>query len=123
LKENNLTDTSKQMIEDEIEKLIKHKKQAIDRIKLIYETIITLSTAYIEIDKQFMDEIENAEIRNRWWWCLHIVPCFVCFMTKLRKPKNSLLGKIMASMTNSFNIHSIEQKERNDVLDELDLIV
>ena len=123
LKENNLTNTSKQMIEDEIEKLITHKKQSIDRIKLIYETIITLSTAYIEIDKVFMDEIENAEIRSRWWWSLHFFPYLVCCIPKLRKPKNSLLGKIMASMTDSFNIHSIEQKEKNDALDELDLIV
>ena len=123
LKENHLTDSSKQMIEDEIEKLIIHKKQSIDRIKLIYETIITLSTAYIEIDKVFMDEMENAEIRKQWWCFLHILPCITCFMPKLRKSKNSLLGKIITSMTDSFNIHSIEQKEKIDSLNDLDIIV
>ena len=123
LKENHLTNSSKKMIEDEIEKLIMHKKQSIERIKLIYETIITLTTAYIEIDRVFIDEMENAEIRKRWWLLLHVFPCITRCMPKLRKAKNSLLGKIITSMTDSFNIHSIEQKEKTDALNELDIVV
>ena len=111
------------MIEDEIDKLIIYKKQSIERLKLIYETIITLTTAYIEVDRVFMDEMENAERRKNWWWCLQIFPCIICFMPKLKKTKNSLLGKIITSMTNSFNIHAIEQKEHLDAVNDLDIIV
>lgn len=123
LRENNLTIESKKMIEDEIDKLIIYKKQSIERLKLIYETIITLTTAYIEVDRVFMDEMENAERRKNWWWCLQIFPCIICFMPKLKKTKNSLLGKIITSMTNSFNIHAIEQKEHMDAVNDLDIIV
>ena len=121
LRENNLTPSTKNMIEFEIEKLIKYKTHTSERRKLIYETIITLSTAYIEIDKVFLDEMDNAEIRKKWCLCLSFFPCITCCIPKLKKTKNSLLGKIVTFMTNSFNIHAIEKTENID--NELDIIV
>jgi hypothetical protein len=119
--ENNITTTSKIMIENEIDKLFKYKRLSVVKIQLIYETIITLSTAYIEIDKVFLDEMDNAEIKKNWCICLYLFPCITCCIPKLKKTKNSLLGKIVTFMTNSFNIHELEKKEIID--DELDIIV
>ena len=61
------------MIENEIDKLFKYKRLSIVKSQLIYETIITLSTAYIEIDKVFLDEMDNAEIRKKWCLCLSLL--------------------------------------------------
>ena len=119
--ENNITTASKKMIENEIDKLFKYKRLSIVKSQLIYETIITLSTAYIEIDKVFLDEMDNAEIRKKWCLCLSVLPCITCCIPKLKKTKNSLLGKIVTFMTNSFNIHAIEKTETID--NELDIIV
>jgi hypothetical protein len=124
LRENNLTISTKTMIEIEIEKLIKYKTHTSERRKLIYETIITLTTAYIEVDKVFIDEMKTAEIRKNWWCCLHIVPFITFCMPKLRKHNNSLLGQIISSMTDSLNIHAIGENEKlHDLNSDLSMIV
>ena len=121
INENNITTTSKNMIETEIDKLFKYKRLSIVKSQLISETIITLSTAYIEIDKLFLNEMYNAEIRKNWCICLFLFPYITCCIPKLKKPKNSLLDKIVTFMTDSFNIHTIEETETID--NELDIIV
>ena len=90
------------------------KNALLKKLNLIYETLITLSTAYIEVDRVFADEMANAEIRKRWFLCLTFFPCISSFVPKLKKAKNSLLGKIVLSMTNSKNIQEIEKADEYD---------
>jgi hypothetical protein len=120
LDENNITPDSYLMIEDEIDKLFDYKQKSVKKTQLIYETLITLSTAYIEVDKVFADEMFNAELRKKWCLCLTCLPFMYFCIPKLRKTKNSLLGKIVQSMTNSKNIQEIE---KNDDIHKLDIIV
>jgi len=114
LEENNITRETYKMIEDEIDRLFEYKKRSIKKTQLIYETLITLSTAYIEVDKVFADEMTNAETRKKWFLCLTFFPCISSFVPKLKKAKNSLLGKIVLSMTNSKNIQEIEKADEYD---------
>ena len=124
LRENNLTPQTKTMIELEIEKLIKYKTHTSERRKLIYETIITLTTAYIEVDKVFIDEMRTAEHRKKWWCCLHMFPFITCCMPKLRKHNSTLLGQIISSMTDSLNIHAIGENEKlHNINNDLEMIV
>ena len=124
LRENNLTAPTKTMIELEIEKLIKYKTHTSERRKLIYETIITLTTAYIEVDKVFIDEMRTAEHRKKWWCCLHVFPFITCCMPKLRKHNSTLLGQIISSMTDSLNIHAIGENEKlHNINNDLEMIV
>jgi hypothetical protein len=102
------------MIEEEIDRLFEYKKRSIKKTQLIYETLITLSTAYIEVDRVFADEMTNAETRKKWCLCLTFFPCISSFVPKLKKAKNSLLGKILLSMTNSKNIQEIEKADEYD---------
>ena len=114
LEENNITRETYKMIEEEIDRLFEYKKRSIKKTQLIYETLITLSTAYIEVDKVFADEMTNAETRKKWFLCLTFFPCISSFVPKLKKAKNSLLGKIVLSMTNSKNIQEIEKADEYD---------
>jgi hypothetical protein len=114
LEENNITSETYKMIEAEIDRLFEYKKRSIKKIQLIYETLITLSTAYIEVDRVFADEMTNAETRKKWCLCLTFFPCISSFVPKLKKAKNSLLGKIILSMTNSKNIQEIEMADEYD---------
>ena len=114
LEENNITRETYKMIEDEIDRLFEYKKRSIKKTQLIYETLITLSTAYIEVDRVFADEMTNAETRKKWFLCLTFFPCISSFVPKLKKAKNSLLGKIVLSMTNSKNIQEIEKADEYD---------
>ena len=124
LRENNLTQSTKNMIEFEIEKLIKYKTHTSERRKLIYETIISLTTAYIEVDKVFIDEMRTAESRKKWWCCLQVFPFITFCMPKLRKHNSSLLGQIISSMTDSLNIHAIGENEKlHDINNDMEMIV
>jgi len=114
LEENNITRETYKMIEEEIDRLFEYKKRSIKKTQLIYETLITLSTAYIEVDRVFADEMTNAETRKKWCLCLTFFPCISSFVPKLKKAKNSLLGKILLSMTNSKNIQEIEKADEYD---------
>jgi len=114
LEENNITRETYKMIEEEIDRLFEYKKRSIKKTQLIYETLITLSTAYIEVDRVFADEMTNAETRKKWFLCLTFFPCISSFVPKLKKAKNSLLGKIVLSMTNSKNIQEIEKADEYD---------
>ena len=114
LEENNITQDTYQMIEREIEHLFEHKKRSIKKTHLIYETLITLSTAYIEVDKVFADEMANAEFKQKWFCCLTMFPCSIPFIPRFQKSKMSLLKKIINSMTNPKNIQDIEKSDEYD---------
>lgn len=63
-------------ITDELDDLIFYKKENNKKRKKIYETIISLSSAYAEINTMFSKEIEKAEDKRRYWVTENL--CFYC---------------------------------------------
>jgi hypothetical protein len=115
------------MIETELDNLIINKNRSILRRKIIYESIISLTTAYTEIDKIFIDEMKYAESRKAWGCFIYFIPLSHYFLSSRLNSKDTLLGKIVTSMSDSFNISSIEKYEDREkgflYKDNLDIVV
>ena len=117
------------MISDELDQLIYYKRENNRKKKKIYDTLISLSSAYAEIDKMFSHEIEKAEHKRRYWitdnlcfYCPGIKSLFdflLCFCLSRRdiskKRDFGLIHKIMwtkdekISMSDLFEIDIIEK--------------
>ena len=117
------------VISDELDQLIYYKRENNRKKKKIYDTLISLSSAYAEIDKMFSHEIEKAEHKRRYWitdnlcfYCPGIKSLFdflLCFCLSRRdiskKRDLGLIHKIMwtkdekISMSDLFEIDIIEK--------------
>ena len=88
----------------------------------IYDTLISLSSAYAEIDKMFSHEIEKAEQKRRYWitdnlcfYCPGIKSCIdflLCFcISRKNKYKGQhdvgLIHKIMWSKDEKISINDL----------------
>lgn len=105
----------------ELNRLIGYKKENNKKKKKIYETMISLSSAYAEIDKMFSYEIEKAENKRRYFISENL--CFYCPCIKnciesiwnmcLFKLKSEhkrdfgLIHKIMCSKTEGLSLNEI----------------
>ena len=115
-------DENEKIISEELDLLIYYKRENNRKKKKIYDTLISLSSAYAEIDKMFSHEIEKAEQKRRYWItdnlcfycpgiknCLDFLLCF--FISRKNKYKGQhdvgLIHKIMWSKDEKISINDL----------------
>jgi hypothetical protein len=64
-----LSENSREMVENQIEKFNKVKVKCAEKKNIIYESIVALSVAYIEIDAILEDELKVGEIKKTFGYC------------------------------------------------------
>jgi hypothetical protein len=94
------------------------------KIKLLYkkknehvEEILVLKSAFSVIDEMFIKEMENAEIKKKYWFRYFFIDLFVSVFTlDTRDPKE--LNKFTKILMKPYNQDDIEKKlkEQNDLL-------
>ena len=97
-----------EVILTELNRLIGYKKENNKKKKKIYETMISLSSAYAEIDKMFSYEIEKAENKRRYFISENL--CFYCPCIKncIESIWNMCLFKLKSEHKRDFGlIHKI----------------
>ena len=92
----------------ELNKLIGYKKENNKKKKKIYETMISLSSAYAEIDKMFSYEIEKAENKRRYFITDNLCFYFPCIKNCIESIWNMCLFKLKSEHKRDFGlIHKI----------------
>ena len=76
----NLDNTSKEFIYDEILKFNKLKKKCDEIISFIFESAVSLSISYSEIDAIFEDEMKSGELKKKWKYLFCFCPWMVNFI-------------------------------------------
>ena len=96
------------VISKELNKLINYKKENNKKKKKIYETMISLSSAYAEIDKMFSYEIEKAENKRRYFITENLCFYFPCIKNCIESIWNMCLFKLKSEHKRDFGlIHKI----------------
>ncbi len=109
-------------LKQEISNILKFKDINHYKRKKLYEMIISLKSAYMEIDKLFSMELENDKIRNDYCIFRLISPTYWC--TKdckppLKKLKHNLLYKILNNKTDVFDTIELDMCEPNFNLNKI----
>ena len=73
----NLDVISKRIIYDEIAKFNKLKKRCDEIISFIFESAVSLSISYSEIDAIFEDEMKSGELKKKWKYLFCLCPWLV----------------------------------------------
>ena len=80
LSDTNVNEETRSMIEEELERFKKAKTKFVEKKNIIYESIVALSVAYIEIDAILNDEIKQGEVKRNlgpiYWCCPWIIKFF-----------------------------------------------
>jgi len=93
----NLSENSREMIENQIEKFNKVKIKCAEKKNIIYESIVALSVAYIEIDAILEDELKLGELKKTLGCFYHICPCLVKLFHDSSWVENSFINHIYES--------------------------
>tara|TARA_B100000900_G_scaffold415679_1_gene446560 strand:- start:1079 stop:2722 length:1644 start_codon:yes stop_codon:yes gene_type:complete len=109
-------------LKQEISNILKFKDINHYKRKKLYEMIISLKSAYMEIDKLFSMELDNDKIRNDYCIFRLISPTYWC--TKdckppLKKLKHNLLYKILNNKTDVFDTIELDMCEPNFNLNKI----
>lgn len=121
LLKNNKFENDEKIILDELDRLIFYKKENNKKRKKIYETLISLSSTYAEINKMFSCEIEKAEDKRRYWvtenMCFYcpgfkmILDFCLCYClrnkNRLGRHEEGIINKIMSSKNESMRMEDI----------------
>jgi hypothetical protein len=73
----NLDSISKRIIYDEITKFNKLKKKCDEIMSFIFESAVSLSISYSEIDAIFEDEMKSGELKKKWKYIFCLCPWLV----------------------------------------------
>ncbi len=93
---------------NELNRLIGYKRENNKKKKKIYETMISLSSAYAEIDKMFSYEIEKAENKRRYFITENLCFYLPCIKNCIESIWNICLIKSFAEQKRYFGlIHNI----------------
>ena len=95
---------------------------------IIYESIVALSVAYIEIDAILEDELKVGEIKKTCGYFYHLCPCFIKLLHDSSWVENSFINHIYESAgKNVKKLQAIDKTSKNrnwigNNLDEEDII-
>jgi hypothetical protein len=123
-----LSENSREMVENQIEKFNKVKVKCAEKKNIIYESIVALSVAYIEIDAILEDELKLGEIKKTFGYFYYLCPCFIKLLHDSSWVENSFINHIYESAgKNVKKLQAIDKisKNRNWIgnnLDEEDII-
>ena len=124
----NLSENSREMIENQIEKFNKVKIKCAEKKNIIYESIVALSVAYIEIDAILEDELKVGEIKKTFGYFYYLCPCFIKLLHDSSWVENSFINHIYESAgKNVKKLQAIDKTSKNrnwigNNLDEEDII-
>ncbi len=93
-------------VKDEITNILAFKNINHCKRKKLYEMIISLKSAYMEIDKLFTMELENDKIRNDYYIFSYLTPRYWCIKDckpPFKKLKGNLLYKILNNKMGIFD--------------------
>ena len=80
LSDTDVNENTRAMIEEELERFKKAKSKFVEKKNIIYESIVALSVAYIEIDSILNDEIKQGEVKRNlgpiYWCCPWVIKFF-----------------------------------------------
>jgi hypothetical protein len=123
-----LNDHSRVMVENQLEKFNKVKVKCAEKKNIIYESIVALSVAYIEIDAILEDELKLGEIKKTLGYFYHLCPCFIKLLHDGSWVENSFINHIYESAgKNVKKLQAIDKTSKNrnwigNNLDEEDII-
>ena len=110
----NLDVPSKRIVEEQIQKLNKGSIKCIQKKNTIYESIVALSVAYIEIDGILADELAEAEIKRAMGIFYYCFPCIPRFIHDSTWVENSFINHIYKSAgKNIKKLQSIDKDKTN----------
>jgi len=80
LSDTDVSESTRAMIDEELERFKKAKSKFVEKKNIIYESIVALSVAYIEIDAILNDEIKQGEVKRNlgplYWCCPWVIKFF-----------------------------------------------
>jgi len=123
-----LNEKSKEMVENQLEKFNKVKVKCAEKKNIIYESIVALSVAYIEIDAILEDELKLGEIKKTFGYFYYLCPCFMKLLHDSSWVENSFINHIYESAgKNVKKLQAIDKTSKNrnwigNNLDEEDII-
>jgi hypothetical protein len=102
------------MVEQEIEKFSKVKLKCAEKKNIIYESIVALSVAYIEIDAILEDELKQGELKKSLGFFYFICPCFIKLIHDSSWVENSFINHIYESAgKNVKKLQAIDKHNKN----------
>jgi|UniRef100_A0A6C0CJK0 hypothetical protein len=109
-----LSSYSRTMVEQEIEKFSKVKLKCAEKKNIIYESIVALSVAYIEIDAILEDELKQGELKKSLGFFYFICPCFIKLIHDSSWVENSFINHIYESAgKNVKKLQAIDKHNKN----------
>ena len=110
----NLNKQSKLMVENQLEKFNKIKIKCAEKKNIIYESIVALSVAYIEIDTILEDELKVGELKKTFGCFYYFCPCFIKLLHDSNWVENSFINHIYDSAgKNVKKLQAIDKNSKN----------
>ncbi len=109
-KTHDLSIGSKNMIEEEMEKFRRSKMKFSEKKNTIYESIVALSVAYLEIDAILEDELKQGEIKRNMGYLFYCCPCILRLFHDGSWVDNSFINHIYNSASKNVKKLSLIDK-------------
>jgi hypothetical protein len=109
-KTHDLSIDSKNMIEEEMNKFRRSKMKFSEKKNTIYESIVALSVAYLEIDAILEDELKQGEIKRSMGYLFYCCPCILRLFHDGSWVDNSFINHIYKSASKNVKKLSLIDK-------------
>lgn len=109
-KTHDLSIGSKNMIEEEMNKFRRSKMKFSEKKNTIYESIVALSVAYLEIDAILEDELKQGEIKRSMGYLFYCCPCILRLFHDGSWVDNSFINHIYNSASKNVKKLSLIDK-------------
>ena len=109
-KTHDLSIGSKNMIEEEMNKFRRSKMKFSEKKNTIYESIVALSVAYLEIDAILEDELKQGEIKRNMGYLFYCCPCILRLFHDGSWVDNSFINHIYKSASKNVKKLSLIDK-------------
>jgi|UniRef100_A0A6C0IPF5 hypothetical protein len=117
---NNLTRGSRNMIEEELTKYKLAMKKYNEKKNTIYESMVALSVAYIEIDAILEDENKQGDIKKNLGILYFLCPCLMRIFHNSSWVKNSFINHIYENASaNSKKLSDLDKKSKKSRYENL----
>ena len=117
---NNLTRGSRNMIEEELTKYKLAMKKYNEKKNTIYESMVALSVAYIEIDAILEDENKQGDIKKNLGILYFLCPCLMRIFHNSSWVKNSFINHIYENASaNSKKLSALDKKSKKSRYENL----
>jgi hypothetical protein len=114
LSDTDVNENTRSMIDEELERFKKAKSKFLEKKNIIYESIVALSVAYVEIDKLLNDEIKQGEVKRNLGPIYGCCPCIIKFFYDSTWVDDSFINHIYTSANkNVVKLRGIDKDKHN----------